>query len=108
MLKSSSESTASTVKSASSDNTAEIVPKDKDGGYELDIPVLPALLEGDDADDMSAVDDSAAGAGAGAAPTDSTGETEINGREKESMLSQCLLRSPADIREKKLRRVYWL
>lgn len=86
MVKSSSaESTASTLRSRPVDN-GEIVVRDKNGGYELDIPMLPPTLESEDGDDVSGVDEARASGGAGATGTDSTGDTEISGREKESML----------------------
>lgn len=86
MVKSSSdESTASTLRSRPVDN-GEIVVRDKNGGYELDIPTLPPASESEDGDDVSGVNEARASGGEGAAGTDFTGDTEISGREKESML----------------------
>ncbi|RMJ26736.1 hypothetical protein PHISP_02390 [Aspergillus sp. HF37] len=67
----SSNSTTSTLTSTSSDN-GDIVVKDKNGGYELDIPVLAPLGDEEDGQ-LSGVDE---GGGAAATSTDSTGDTE--------------------------------
>ncbi|KAI9369787.1 hypothetical protein BJX61DRAFT_126342 [Aspergillus egyptiacus] len=58
----------------------EIVVKDKNGGYKLDIPVLPPL-EGENGDDMEGIEGGGSTAATGA---DST-EQEMNVREKEKM-----------------------
>lgn len=62
--------------------------KDKNGAYKLDIPVLSPVIVGgggEDGDEMDGFEDSQnEGAGSGATVVDSTGETEIGGREKES------------------------
>lgn len=69
--------------------------KDKNGAYKLDIPVLSPVTVGgggEDGDEMDGFEDSQnGGAGSGATVVDSTGETEIGGREKESAFV-CLLR----------------
>lgn len=63
--------------------------KDKNGAYKLDIPVLSPVIvgNGEDGDEMDGFEDSQNG-GPGSGPTvvDSTGETEIGAREKESTL----------------------
>lgn len=82
----SSDSTASTLTSTPSDN-GDIVVKDKNGGYELDIPVLAPLGEEDG--QLSGVE---GGGAAGATSTDSTGDTE-----KESMLMSSDRTAGADV-----------
>lgn len=106
MKSSSAESAASTLRSRPVDN-GDIVVKDKNGGYELDIPILPPTLESD-GDEISGGDEARASAGAGAAGTDSTGDTEISGREKESMLiTYAFPVACADMEVKRLKRA-WL
>ncbi|RJE21297.1 hypothetical protein PHISCL_06366 [Aspergillus sclerotialis] len=86
MLKpSSAESVTSTLRCGPVDN-GEIVVRDKNGSYELDIPALPPTIGSEDGDEMSGVNEARVGGGAAAAAaaTDSTGETEISGQEKES------------------------
>ena len=67
---------------AGTSDTGEIVVKDKNGAYKLDIPVLPPVIvgSGDDGDEMDGFEDTQNG---GATVVDSTGETDIGGREKE-------------------------
>ena len=62
----------------------EIVVKDKNGSYKLDIPILP-MMTGEDGDEMEGFDEGHNGGGPGSV-VDSTGETELGGREKESTL----------------------
>lgn len=59
--------------------------KDKNGGYKLDIPVLPLVGAGEDGEEMEGFDESQNGGGSTATIVNSNGETEIDGREKESM-----------------------
>ena len=82
---SSSETNSSSLNmtTGSTDNE-EIVVKDKNGGYKLDIPVLAPVVGGEDGDEIEGFDESQNGGGSGATVV-STGETEIGGREKESM-----------------------
>lgn len=66
----------------------EIVVKDKNGSYKLEIPVLPPIT-GDDGDDMEGIE---AGGGPGGNPTGATGATstgqgEMSGDEKDSALA---------------------
>lgn len=58
--------------------------KDKNGSYKLDIPALPVIV-GEDGEEIEGFDEGHNGGGPGSA-VDSTGETELGGREKESML----------------------
>lgn len=76
-------STSLNLTTGSTDN-GEIVVKDKNGGYRLDIPVLAPVIGGEDGDEIEGFDESQNGGGSGATVV-STGETEIGGREKESM-----------------------
>lgn len=80
---SSSDSAASTLTNGQIDN-GEIVVKDKNGGYELDIPVLAPVLGSEDGDEMDGVEEAAVSSGPATADS---GESEISGREKESMFS---------------------
>lgn len=68
-------------------DNGEIVVKDKNGGYKLDIPILPPVVVGDDGDEgaMEGVEDGRPSAGSGA--TGVSDDTEISGREKESTSS---------------------
>lgn len=71
----------------------EIVVKDKNGSYKLEIPVLPPIM-GDDGDDMEGIE---AGGGPGGNPTgatgaSSTGQGEMNGGEKCSALASYILK----------------
>ncbi|KAB8256023.1 hypothetical protein BDV32DRAFT_106166 [Aspergillus pseudonomiae] len=61
----------------------EIVVKDKNGDYKLDIPVLPPAV-GEDGDEMEGME---GGATRGSGPTgaESTAQTEISGHEKEKI-----------------------
>ena len=66
----------------------EIVVKDKNGDYKLDIPVLPPAV-GEDGDEMEGME---GGATRGSGPTgaESTAQTEISGHEKESKLTSTI------------------
>ncbi|KAL2007211.1 hypothetical protein VTN00DRAFT_8649 [Thermoascus crustaceus] len=66
-------------------DNGEIVVKDKNGGYKLDIPILPPVVVGDDGDEgtMEGVEDGRPSAGSGA--TGVSDDTEISGREKEKI-----------------------
>jgi hypothetical protein len=71
----------------------EIVVKDKNGSYKLEIPVLPPIM-GDDGDDMEGIE---AGGGPGGNPTgatgaSSTGQGEMNDGEKCSALASYILK----------------
>ncbi|OGM41596.1 hypothetical protein ABOM_008768 [Aspergillus bombycis] len=62
----------------------EIVVKDKNGDYKLDIPVLPPAVAREDGDEMEGME---GGATRGSGPTgaESTAQIEISGREKEKI-----------------------
>jgi hypothetical protein len=60
------------------------VVRDKNGGYKLDVPVLPPVV-GEDGDEMEGVEGSGATGGSAATGADSTAQTEISGREKEKI-----------------------
>lgn len=77
------ESTSS-LSSGNVDN-GEIVSRDKNGSYKLDIPILPPVV-GEDGEEMDGMDDGRAPGSSAATGADSTAQTEINGREKESSL----------------------
>ncbi|KAL3479435.1 hypothetical protein BJX99DRAFT_70565 [Aspergillus californicus] len=66
-------------------DNGEIVVKDKNGGYKLDIPVLPPIV-GEDGDEMEGIEGGATGGSStvatGADPAEQGGMTE---REKEKM-----------------------
>ncbi|KAE8361591.1 hypothetical protein BDV27DRAFT_147719 [Aspergillus caelatus] len=62
----------------------EIVVKDKNGDYKLDIPVLPPAVGEDNGDEMEGIEGGAT-RGSGATGADSTAQTEISGREKEKI-----------------------
>lgn len=88
-LQSSSHPSSSETNPSSSNNTRpadsdEIVVKDKNGSYKLDIPVLPVIV-GEDGEEIEGFDEGHNGGRPGSA-VNSTGETELGGREKESML----------------------
>lgn len=70
----------------------DIVVKDKNGSYKLEIPVLPPIM-GDDEDDMEGIE---GGRGPGGNPTGGTGATstgqgEMNSDEKGSALASYIL-----------------
>ncbi|KAB8200939.1 hypothetical protein BDV34DRAFT_181455 [Aspergillus parasiticus] len=62
----------------------DIVVKDKNGDYKLDIPLLPPAVGGEDGDEMQGIE-AGATRGSGATGTESTAQTEISGREKEKI-----------------------
>ncbi|PWY83043.1 hypothetical protein BO70DRAFT_429100 [Aspergillus heteromorphus CBS 117.55] len=74
---STSSDSSSSLSSGPIDN-GEIVVKDKNGSYKLDIPVLPPLV-GEDGDEMEGIEGSGAMAGNG------SGQTGMSGSEKEKM-----------------------
>lgn len=78
---SSSETNPSSSNNARSTDSDEIVVKDKNGSYKLDIPVLPVIVN-EDGEEIEGFDEGHNGGGPGSA-VDSTGETELGGREKE-------------------------
>ncbi|XHF96912.1 hypothetical protein AWENTII_000522 [Aspergillus wentii] len=76
------EATTSSLSNGPIDN-GEIVVKDKNGSYKLDIPMLPPVAGSEDGDEMEGVDGNSGGSGTTGA--DSAGETEVSGREKEKI-----------------------
>ncbi|KAL2815883.1 hypothetical protein BJX63DRAFT_151405 [Aspergillus granulosus] len=62
----------------------EIVVKDKNGGYKLDIPILPPIV-GEDGDEMEGIEAGGTGNSTAATGVDSTGPGEMSGREKEKL-----------------------
>lgn len=84
---------ASPLASGSADND-DIVVKDKNGGYELDVPALAPTLANNDCDEMNGVGEagtSGADVPGTTSATDSAGDTDISGREKESKLAASIL-----------------
>ncbi|KAL4999011.1 hypothetical protein BDV10DRAFT_165639 [Aspergillus recurvatus] len=68
----------------------EIVVKDKNGSFTLDIPVLPPIV-GEDDDEMEGIETEGTGGDSTAATgADPTGQGAMNGREKGSMSTSCL------------------
>lgn len=77
-------------------DNGEIVPRDQNGNYKLDIPVLPPVMLGEDGDEAGAMEGvEEGGAGAGGRSSGGSGSTGVNsgsaavdaelgGREKES------------------------
>ncbi|RLL94520.1 hypothetical protein CFD26_103400 [Aspergillus turcosus] len=84
MLQSSSESAGPSLSSGPLDN-GDIVVRDKNGGYKLDIPVLPPAITNDNGDGMDGLDEGGTSGGTGSAAVDSASQTEISGREKEKI-----------------------
>ncbi|KAL3495664.1 hypothetical protein BJX62DRAFT_175994 [Aspergillus germanicus] len=62
----------------------EIVVKDKNGGYKLDIPVLPPIV-GEDGEEMEGMESGGAGNSATANNEADSGQGGMSGREKEKM-----------------------
>ncbi|RAK79788.1 uncharacterized protein BO72DRAFT_36807 [Aspergillus fijiensis CBS 313.89] len=83
MAPSMSSDSASSLSSGPVDG-GEIVARDKNGGYKLDIPVPPALI-GNGGDEMEGIEDVGAQGGSGAATIDATNQTDISRREKEKI-----------------------
>ncbi|OJJ52594.1 hypothetical protein ASPSYDRAFT_574763 [Aspergillus sydowii CBS 593.65] len=81
-----SETNSSVAVGSMDDN--EIVVKDKNGSYKLEIPVLPPIT-GDDGDDMEGIE---AGGGPGGNPTGATGATST-GQEIEAGLVEMMYRN---------------
>lgn len=73
----------------------EIVVKDKNGDYKLDIPVLPPATGEEDGDEMEGIEGGAT-RGSGTTGADSTAQTEISGREKESKFTSIIRTLLAD------------
>ncbi|KAG2417219.1 hypothetical protein HFD88_008438 [Aspergillus terreus] len=71
--------------SSGSGDTGEIVVRDKNGGYKLDVPVLPPVV-GEDGDEMEGVEGSGATGGSAATGADSTAQTEISGQIEASLV----------------------
>ncbi|KAF4213213.1 hypothetical protein CNMCM8980_003003 [Aspergillus fumigatiaffinis] len=84
MLQSSSESMGPSLSSGSLDN-GDIVVRDKNGSYKLDIPVLPPAITSENGDGMDGLDEGGTSGGAGTTAVDSASQTEISGREKEKI-----------------------
>ncbi|KAL4899252.1 hypothetical protein BDW74DRAFT_117356 [Aspergillus multicolor] len=70
--------------SAETMDDGEIVVKDKNGSFTLDIPVLPPV-EGEDEDEMEGIEGGAGGGSTAATGPDPTGQSELSGREKEKL-----------------------
>lgn len=85
MLSSAASESTSSLSSGPVDN-GEIVTRDKNGGYKLDIPVLPPVAGQDGEDEMEGVEGGGVSAGAGAGGTDPVGQAGMSEREKESTL----------------------
>lgn len=68
-------------------DNGDIVVKDKNGGYRLDIPVLSPTMTGEDGDEvpMEGVEEGRPSGGSGGTGVSSVGDADISGREKESM-----------------------
>lgn len=68
-------------------DNGDIVVKDKNGGYRLDIPVLSPMMTGEEGDEvpMEGVEEGRPSAGSGGTGVGSVSDTDISGREKESM-----------------------
>ncbi|KAF9892177.1 hypothetical protein FE257_002583 [Aspergillus nanangensis] len=66
-------------------DSGEIVSRDKNGAYKLDIPVLPSLAAEEDGDETEGVEDGGAPRGSATTGADSTAQTEISSREKEKI-----------------------
>ncbi|KAE8146417.1 hypothetical protein BDV25DRAFT_51433 [Aspergillus avenaceus] len=81
---STSSESASSVGSGPLDG-GEIVVKDKNGGYKLDIPVLPPVVGEEDGDAIEDMEDGRGTRGSGATGADSNAQTEISGREKQKI-----------------------
>ncbi|KAL4967258.1 uncharacterized protein BDV14DRAFT_197990 [Aspergillus stella-maris] len=73
----------SSVSSGPADD-GEIVVKDKNGSYKLDIPVLPPMVN-EDGDEMEGIEGGGAGSSTAATGADSTGQGEMSGREKDKI-----------------------
>lgn len=85
----SSDAAASPLVSGSADDD-DIVVKDKNGGYQLDVPALAPILASNDCDAMNGVDEagtSGADVPGTTSATDPAGDADISGREKESKLA---------------------
>ncbi|KKK22456.1 hypothetical protein P175DRAFT_0534457 [Aspergillus ochraceoroseus IBT 24754] len=80
ILQSTAPDSSSSLSSGPVDN-GEIVVKDKNGGYKLDIPVLPPLV-GEDGEEMEGIE---GGGGTNSTAATEAGQGEINGREKEKI-----------------------
>ncbi|CAK42195.1 hypothetical protein ASPNIDRAFT_40315 [Aspergillus niger ATCC 1015] len=80
LLQSASSDASTSLSSGSIDN-GEIVVKDKNGSYKLDVPVLPPLV-GEDGEEMEGIESVGAGDGAGAAGDNLTAQ------EKEKILNR--------------------
>ncbi|PYH98904.1 hypothetical protein BO71DRAFT_13913 [Aspergillus ellipticus CBS 707.79] len=80
ILQPTSSDSSSSLSSGPIDN-GEIVVRDKNGGYKLDIPVLPPLV-GEDGYELEGIE---GGAGSGTMAGNAGGQTDISVREKEKM-----------------------
>ena len=84
----SSEAAAVSSLNSTPQDTGEIVVKDKNGNYKLDMPTIPRLLDNEDGDQMEGVDGGAADGDPATATTGPAGEAGISAREKQSMLTE--------------------
>ncbi|OJJ43732.1 hypothetical protein ASPZODRAFT_135750 [Penicilliopsis zonata CBS 506.65] len=66
-------------------DNGEIVARDKNGAYKLDIPFFQPLLPSRDGEEMEGVERGAPSVGADSTRVDSTGEAEMNVRDKEKI-----------------------
>lgn len=85
MLSSTASESTSSLSSGSVDN-GEIVTRDKNGGYKLDIPILPPIAGRESEDEMEGVEAGGVSGGSGAGGADATGQADLSEREKESTL----------------------
>lgn len=69
-------------------DNGEIVIKDKNGGYRLDIPMLSPAMAGEEGEEarMEGVEEGRPSGGSGGTGVSSVGDADISGREKESAL----------------------
>jgi hypothetical protein len=69
-------------------DNGDIVPRDKNGNYKIDIPILPPIMMGEGGDEagMEDLEDGRPSAESGnTGVSGSAAETELGGRESESM-----------------------
>ncbi|PLB49517.1 hypothetical protein P170DRAFT_475807 [Aspergillus steynii IBT 23096] len=95
MLSSAASESTSSLSSGPVDN-GEIVTRDKNGGYKLDIPVLPPIAGQEGEDEMEGVEGGGMSGGPGARGTDPTAQAGMSEREKkkiEATLVEMMCRS---------------
>ncbi|RAL07743.1 uncharacterized protein BO97DRAFT_235310 [Aspergillus homomorphus CBS 101889] len=83
MAPSMSSESASSLSSGAVDN-GEIVVRDKNGSYKLDIPVLPSLIS-EDGVEMEGLEGVGVQSGSRAATVNTANQSDISGREKEKI-----------------------